>query len=326
MPDTPRLTTVESRIINQSFTIEIPSEFEWINRTVSYLEHRARGIPWGDSININRVTLPLHEALTNAIVHGNLEVSSELKEEESDLFTETLAVRSTQSIYASRRVQIAVSFNAHRISWSITDEGNGFDVESVLRKATSEEPSMLASGRGVMMIKAFMDDVRYDKGGRRVSMTLRNPDVEQVVGLSSQDWDDLQQCFHPQHESFDADSIEVTTSPQTDRKLNKALEPLLATLVHNEHEDLELREFERRPYTGQIMTFEKGRVPRPGYARNISQGGLCFLCRSPFTSRQITVEVKVDQQIARIDSEIVRCTELIPNVYDIGIRFLRIST
>lgn len=326
MPDTQLLTTVESRIINQSFTIEIPSEFEWINRTVSYLEDRAREVPWGDSININRVILPLHEALTNAIVHGNLEVSSALKEEERELFTETLAVRSTQSTYASRRVQIVVNFDAHQISWSITDEGNGFDVESVLKKAASDEPSMLASGRGVMMMKAFMDDVRYDRGGRRVSMTLRNPDAEQIVGISPQDWDNLQQCFQPQHESFDLEASGGPASPQTERELNKALEPLFATLPHDDYEDLELREFERRPYTGRVMTFEKGSVPRPGYARNISQGGLCFLCRSPFAARQITVEVKVDGQLVRIDSEIVRCTELIPNVYDIGIRFLRMST
>ena len=72
---TQNLSTIESRIINRSITIEIPSEFEWINRTVSYMEHHAREISWGDSINVNRVTLPLHEALTNAIVHGNLEVS-----------------------------------------------------------------------------------------------------------------------------------------------------------------------------------------------------------------------------------------------------------
>lgn len=326
MHDTQVLTTVESHIIDQSFTIEIPSEFEWINRTVSYLAERARETSWGSSINVNRVTLPLHEALTNAIVHGNLEVSSELKEDENnDRFTEMLAIRSTQSLYASRRVQIAVNFNAHRISWSITDEGNGFDVERVLKKTSSNEPSMMASGRGVMMMKAFMDEIRYDRGGRRVWMTLRNPDAEPIAGLSSQDWDDLQQSFQPQNESFDVEAPGIPVSPQSQGELNRVLAPLFMTLSNDDRKNDEMRQYERLPYTGRVLTFEKGTVPRPGYARNVSQGGLCFLCRTPFVSRNITVELEVNGESIRVDSEVVRCTELIPGFYDIGIRFLQMA-
>jgi len=52
-----QLTNVDSRIVNRSFTLEIPSEFEWVNRTVSYLEQHALALPWGDAISGNRVTL-----------------------------------------------------------------------------------------------------------------------------------------------------------------------------------------------------------------------------------------------------------------------------
>jgi hypothetical protein len=112
-----QLSNVESRIVNRSFRIEIPSEFEWINRTVSYLEHHALELPWGDLVNGHRIKLSLHEALTNSIVHGNLEVSSDLKEaEESDRFTKALALRSTLSKYSSRRVQVDVDYSEHRIA------------------------------------------------------------------------------------------------------------------------------------------------------------------------------------------------------------------
>jgi hypothetical protein len=68
------LTNVESRITNRSITLEIPSEFEWITRTVSFLQDQASELSWGDSINSSRIKVSLHEALTNAIVHGNLVV------------------------------------------------------------------------------------------------------------------------------------------------------------------------------------------------------------------------------------------------------------
>jgi hypothetical protein len=111
------LTNVESRITNRSITLEIPSEFEWITRTVSFLQDQASELSWGDSINSSRIKVSLHEALTNAIVHGNLEVSSELKEDEdTDRFSEALAIRSSQLPYASRMVQIVVDYNEHCIA------------------------------------------------------------------------------------------------------------------------------------------------------------------------------------------------------------------
>jgi anti-sigma regulatory factor (Ser/Thr protein kinase) len=321
-----QLTNVESRIVNHSFTLDIPSEFEWINRTVSYLEQHSQDISWGDAINGNRVMLPLHEALTNAIVHGNLEVSSELKEEECGRFAEALAVRSTQSKYASRRVQIVVEHNEHRIAWTITDEGKGFDVAKVLKHAASDEPSMLASGRGVMMMKAFMDDVQYKRGGRQCRMTLKNPSAEQAVGLESQDWNDLQQTFRPTGSSFENTPADETASFAAQHELDAILHPLLSSLSIDDSDSHEKREHERLIYTGRFTTLEPGSSPRPAFARNISHGGLCFLSEAPFEARNITIELEVGGILVQVNSEVVRCTELVPNVYDVGVRFLHSVT
>jgi anti-sigma regulatory factor (Ser/Thr protein kinase) len=324
-----QLTNVESRIVNRSFTLEIPSDFEWINRTVSYLEQHALKMSWGDAVNGNRVALPLHEALTNAIVHGNLEVSSDLKEaDEAERFAEALAVRSTQNKYSSRRVQVLVEYNEHRIVWTITDEGKGFDVEKVLKHAASEEPSMLASGRGVMMMQAFLDDVQYALGGRQCRMTLRNPEAEQIVGLAAQDWHDLQRTFRPNDYSFEvgASSDSANSAPQSQErqlKMNLALAPLLSSLSKDESPGHEQRQHDRLCYTGKFHVYEADDVPRPAYARNISEGGLGFLCDAPFSSRNIFIELDVKETPVRLRCEVVRCTELIPNVYDVGVRFLQ---
>lgn len=321
-----QLTNVDSRIVNRSFTLEIPSEFEWVNRTVSYLEQHALGLPWGDAISGNRVTLSLHEALTNAIVHGNLEVSSDLKEaEEAERFAEALAVRSTQNEYSSRRVQVLVEHNEHRIVWTITDEGKGFDVEKVLKRAASEEPSMLASGRGVMMMQAFLDDVQYSLGGRQCRMTLRNPNAEQIVGLAAQDWHDLQRTFRPNDYSFEVGaSPDTTPQPQEQQlKMNLALAPLLSSLSKDESPGHEQRQHDRLCYTGKFHVHDGNDARRPAYARNISEGGLGFLCDAPFSSRNISIELNVNETPVELRCEVVRCTELIANVYDVGVRFLQ---
>ncbi|MGZ0166059.1 MAG: ATP-binding protein [Planctomycetales bacterium] len=321
-----QLSNVESRIVNQSFTVDIPSDFEWINRTVSYLVQHVAEMPWGDAINGNRITLPLHEALTNAIVHGNLEVSSDLKESaEAERFAEALAVRSAQNEYSSRRVQIVVEYNEHRVAWTITDEGKGFDVAKVLKHAASEEPSMLSSGRGVIMMKAFMDDVQYELGGRQCRMVLRNPNAEQMIGLASQDWNDLQRTFRPNDSSFEAGpSDERLVQPDgAQGKLTEVLRPLLQSLSSDGVEANEQRQHERLTYTGKFQAFDADNSSRPAFARNISSGGLGFLCEAPFSSRNITIELEIDGTLARVNCEVVRCTELIPNVYDVGVEFLQ---
>lgn len=324
-----QLTNVESRIVNQSFTLEIPSDFEWINRTISYLVQHVADMPWGDGINGNRIALPLHEALTNAIVHGNLEVSSDLKEsDEAERFAEALAVRSSQTKYSSRRVQIVVEYNEHRVAWTITDEGKGFDIAKVLKHAASEEPSMLASGRGVIMMKAFMDDVQYELGGRQCRMVLRNPNAEQIVGLASQDWNDLQQTFRPERSSFDVGPSESKHSQSEDvqSRMTEVLRPLLESLSRDGVETNEQRQHERMTFTGKFQAIDADNSPRPAFARNISAGGMGFLCEAAFSSRDITVELEVDGTLVRIHCEVVRCTELIPNVFDVGVQFLHAFT
>jgi hypothetical protein len=55
----------------------------------------------------------------------------------------------------------------------MTDRGHGFQYERLLAREAADEAALwLASGRGILMMKAFMDDVRYELGGRRVLMTM----------------------------------------------------------------------------------------------------------------------------------------------------------
>jgi len=89
----------------------------------------------------------LHEALTNAVVHGNLELASDLKERDDDTFARALAERTADPHFCERNVLIEVDHNEDRCCWTFTDEGRGFDYRCYLEREPDEESLWLSSGR-----------------------------------------------------------------------------------------------------------------------------------------------------------------------------------
>jgi anti-sigma regulatory factor (Ser/Thr protein kinase) len=161
-------------LLGEQFRLQIPSALHLIEPTVEFLRDRAVRSGVCEETRAQKLELSLHEALTNSVVHGNLEVQSTLKEEDNDSFARALAERGADPVYNSRTVTIGVDYDGERCQWSLTDEGPGFDVDAVLRRIEpTEENLMTPSGRGILMMRAFLDDVRFEAGGRRVVMTLR---------------------------------------------------------------------------------------------------------------------------------------------------------
>jgi anti-sigma regulatory factor (Ser/Thr protein kinase) len=170
----PASTPILSTCVHADCTrLSIPSLPNWIEPTVEYLHQRALLAGVCQESRAGKLMIALHEAITNAVIHGNLEVDSALKEQGPDAFAEMLARQSADEAYSARNVDIVVDFDGEMCRWTITDEGKGFDVERVIQRCMSDDPEvLLASGRGILMMKSFLDDVRYDQGGRRVILTL----------------------------------------------------------------------------------------------------------------------------------------------------------
>jgi serine/threonine-protein kinase RsbW len=91
------------------------------------------------------VKLALEEALVNAIKHGN-------------------QMDRTKHVWISYRVQ------AERFDIIITDEGPGFDPEDV-PDPTAIENLERPCGRGLMLMRYYMNEVAYNTHGNTVSMT-----------------------------------------------------------------------------------------------------------------------------------------------------------
>lgn len=163
-------------VLTEQMQLCLPSRPDWIDATVDYLRQRAVLCGACQESRSGKLMVALHEALSNAIVHGNLELGSELKEQGDSSFAEALSQRVGDPKLAGRVVDILMDYDGKRCRWVITDEGKGFDYDKVLRRQDSSDPEvLLASGRGILLMRSFLDEVRYEDSGRRLILTLNRP-------------------------------------------------------------------------------------------------------------------------------------------------------
>jgi CheY-like chemotaxis protein len=119
-----------------------------------------------------RATVALREAILNAIEHGNLELTGSRREGRDERYQRLLEERRDKAPYRDRRVQVVTRGTRTEAVFVVRDEGPGFD-PSVLPDPA--EPSNLASagGRGLLLIRTFMDEVFHGDGGREITMVVR---------------------------------------------------------------------------------------------------------------------------------------------------------
>lgn len=180
MADQNDIPLLPAHVVAERSHVVIPSLPNWIEPTVEFLRRKAVLGGVCEETRSGKLLIALHEAISNAIIHGNLELSSDLKEQGDNIFAEELAQRATDPILATRKVDIVVEFDGDVYRWVITDQGRGFDVDKVLKRCLSDDPEvLLSSGRGILMMKSFLDDVRFEMGGRRVILSLLRRTVEE---------------------------------------------------------------------------------------------------------------------------------------------------
>lgn len=135
------------------------------------IEHLQENLPsWSDRDRL-QIGMALDEAIVNAMQHGNLEVESSLRDGDvEDQYYELIRQRKDKTPYCHRRVRIEAEFSDQHICVQISDDGSGFDPLSV-PDPTTEENLHRSSGRGLFLIKSFMDQVAYNKAGNQITLT-----------------------------------------------------------------------------------------------------------------------------------------------------------
>jgi CheY-like chemotaxis protein len=114
----------------------------------------------------------IHEALSNAIFHGNLEVSSTLREEDESSYYRLAQERRAQKPWLDRRVYLTARMSRLEASFVVKDDGKGFD-PSALPDPTDPANMERVSGRGLLLIQTFMDRVEHNETGNQITMIKR---------------------------------------------------------------------------------------------------------------------------------------------------------
>jgi CheY-like chemotaxis protein len=145
---------------------------EEIPRLVRTLQRHLAEFGLGDRGRLMRVGIALEEALVNSVVHGNLELGSDLRGVDDEAYNRLVSERLAAEPFASRRVQVTASLDRHRALIVIRDEGRGFKVGE-LPDPTRPENMERAHGRGLLLIRTFFDEVEHNARGNEIRLVLR---------------------------------------------------------------------------------------------------------------------------------------------------------
>ena len=130
-----------------SFRVTIPSDFnsgrDVQERILADVQRQGFGSDHAFAIRI-----ALEEAMVNAIKHGN-------------------------RLDPAKKVHVESRITAKRAEITIEDEGPGFE-RTTIPDPTDDDNLERPSGRGILLIEAYMDEVRWSRGGRRLKMVKEN--------------------------------------------------------------------------------------------------------------------------------------------------------
>jgi len=123
--------------------LEIPSEMELIYLLDVVASEILKDMEFDDE-TIEQVNLAVIEAGTNAILHGN-------------------------SSDPNKKVYFRFLVGEDKFTVIVRDEGNGFNPDC-LPNPLDPENLLNTSGRGIFLMRTFMDEVNYNKTGTEVRM------------------------------------------------------------------------------------------------------------------------------------------------------------
>lgn len=158
------MTTASYFLLDNSLALIAP--------LIAHLQENLKRMKLCDETVQIQVAVALREALVNAIFHGNLEASSSLREQDDRDFYRLAERRCHLEPYRLRRVHVKAEESRAQAVYVVRDEGPGFDLTTV---PDPTDPANLerASGRGLLLIRTFMDEVHHNEFGNEITMIWR---------------------------------------------------------------------------------------------------------------------------------------------------------
>ena len=133
-------------IADSKIEMELASKSENINEVEKLIDEIRDQFPINEDVYGNMI-VAVTEAVTNAIHHGN----------KSD---------------PQKKVHICCDYSEEKVSFTISDEGPGFD-HYHLPDPTSPENLEKPSGRGIFLMKHLSDQLIFSNHGRTVELCFK---------------------------------------------------------------------------------------------------------------------------------------------------------
>lgn len=159
-------------MIKNNCTFVLDNDLTLTRPLVMYLQETLEHIGLCGEADRTRIGVALEEALSNALVHGNLAVDSALKEQDDDAYHALVRQRLELAPFCDRRIHLVTRVSTEQATFEIRDEGTGFD-PTALPDPTDPANLEKLTGRGVLLMRTFMDEVVYNDAGNTVTMTRR---------------------------------------------------------------------------------------------------------------------------------------------------------
>jgi len=134
----------------KTWTLErlIPSDPDNCAKLIQSLVDALEEFGWGDR-EVFGIRMAMEETIVNAIRHGN-------------------------QCCPEKSVEVKMSVNDREFNATITDQGDGFDPDQV-PDPTDDENLERDSGRGLVLIKNYSDEVTYNQAGNSVTLKKIKP-------------------------------------------------------------------------------------------------------------------------------------------------------
>ncbi|MCA9108494.1 MAG: ATP-binding protein [Planctomycetaceae bacterium] len=168
-----------NELVAADFMLILGNDLRVVPVVIDALAGRFRNSGICDEKTADRLAVAIEEALVNAIVHGNLEISSLVREQPGNIYEKMIQARRLDPRFRKRRVRVICRYGLREGSIVVRDEGKGFDV-AALPDPTNEENLSRAYGRGILLMRAFFDDVNYSPRGNAVTLVKQKPSPSSV--------------------------------------------------------------------------------------------------------------------------------------------------
>jgi CheY-like chemotaxis protein len=153
---------------------ELDNDYQMISPLIGMIQRIVEGMQLFDSTQRVQFSMAVEQAVSNALYHGNLELTTEdLENVGYDLFDDEESTivqqRKSQPPYRDRKIHVESHITRGEARVSVRDEGPGFDVRTIPSPDELVTSDRL-TGRGITYMRLFSDELIFNQQGNEVTL------------------------------------------------------------------------------------------------------------------------------------------------------------